>query len=538
MKALLIYPEFRAPSFWNFRETCKLTDARYTTPPLGLCTVGAMLPEDWDVRLVDRNVEPLEDSAIREADIVFLGTMIAQQPDCLELIQRIKAIGKTVVVGGPDPTSSPHIYADADHLVLGEGEVTLPMFLEDLAAGAPKKIYQSEAKANVQTTPVPRFELIKLDRYSYIGLQWSRGCPFNCEFCDIIELFGRVPRAKTPEQIVREMQKVYDLGYRGHVSFLDDNFIGNKKLVKQVLPEIKRWQEAHDWPFEFTTSATINLADDIELMKTMQEVGFFSIFIGIESPDEETLIDTQKPQNAHRSIAQSVQKIYAHGMFVIAGMIVGFDSEKQDVAPNMVECIEAASIPAVMAGMLAATPNTQLVRRLRAEGRLHEDFDRQGDGEGDHCTTGLNFVTIRPRTEILRDYLQVIESIYKPNAYFDRVLRVGLALDSSKRPFKIQARQKRLELKALWRATRRLGFAPGVWRPFWSTAFQLARKNPKSLRYAGLMMGLYLDLGPFSNYISREVRRAIAEEERNPSKTASRRGRETLSVAHRTPLAG
>ena len=519
-RALLIYPEFRSPSFWNLRETCKLADARYPSAPLGLCTVAALLPADWEVTLIDRNVEDWDDSLLDAADLVFMGAMMPQQRDCVELIQKAHEHGKRVVVGGPDPTGSPHIYDAADHLVLGEGEVTLPLFLADLAAGRPEKIYHDSTRANVPLSPTPRFELLKLDRYNHVGVQWCRGCPFNCEFCDIIELFGRVPRAKSSGQMLLELQKLYDLGYRGHVSLVDDNFIGNKKLVKQFLPDLRKWQEERNWPFEFSTEASINLADDSELMKTMQDVGFFMVFVGIESPDEATLLAMQKPQNAHRSIAESVRKIYAHGMFVIAGFIVGFDSETGSVARGIIDCVEAASIPVNVAGLLFAIPTTQLMRRLAAEGRLHADFDVMPEGVGDQCTGGLNFDTRRPRVDILEDYLKIIETLYTPESYFNRVLRVGLELDSSKRHFNPGHRHRLLETKVFWRMIRRLGIPRKTRYYFWRTLILAALKNPKSLRYAGLIMALYLDLGPFSEYVAANLRRTIATEKKNSSGTA------------------
>lgn len=519
-RALLVYPEFRWASFWNCRETCKLTDARYPTAPLGLCTVAALLPSDWDVRLVDRNVEEWDDSLLDTVDVVLTGGMMPQQRDCVELIRKARARGKMVIVGGPDATSSPHIYDDASHLVLGEGEVTLPLFLADLAAGTPKKIYQDSRKADIQASPTPRFELLKFDRYNHIGIQWCRGCPFSCEFCDIIELFGRVPRAKSSGQMLAELQKLYDLGYRGHVSLVDDNFIGNKKLAKQFLPELRTWLEERKWPFEFTTEASINLADDSELLKAMQEVGFFAIFVGIESPDETTLIAMQKRQNTHRSIAESIHKIYAHGMFVIAGFIIGFDTEMGSVARGIIDCIEAAGIPVNMAGLLFALPTTQLMRRLAAAGRLHDNFDVAPDGVGDQCTGGLNYNTCRPRLDILKDYLKVVETIYTAESYFNRVLKVGLELDSSKRRFKTGLRQGLLEVKGFWRMTRRLGLPRATRRHFWRTLIQAVLKNPKSLRYSGLMMAMYLDLGPFAEYVSGKIREAIEMEERNPSMVA------------------
>ncbi|MEO6595895.1 MAG: B12-binding domain-containing radical SAM protein, partial [Planctomycetota bacterium] len=455
-RALLINPEFRSPSFWNYRETCELVDGRYPAAPLGLCTVAAMLPADWEVRLVDRNVDEWDDSVIDWADVVLIGGMMPQQRDAVELITLARSKGKTVLVGGPDATSSPHLYDEASHLILGEAEVTLAPFLADFAAGTARKIYQDPKKADVQISPVPRFDLLTFSKYNHIGVQWCRGCPFQCEFCDIIELFGRVPRAKTTPQILKELQTLYDLGYRGHVDLVDDNFIGNKKLVKLFLPELKVWLEEHGWPFEFTTEASINLADDDVLMQQMKEVGFFAIFVGIESPDEATLVAMQKKQNTHRSIAESIQKIYAHGMFVNAGFILGFDSEKGSVARGLIDCIETTNIPVAMAGLLTALPTTQLTRRLATAGRLHENFDVAPEGEGDQCTAGLNFVTIRPRSEILADYLKVIETIYTPANYFARVARVGALLDSKTRRFKPGMRHRLRELKGFFRMTMRL----------------------------------------------------------------------------------
>jgi len=516
----LVYPEFRSDSFWNYRETCKLVDARYPAAPLGLCTVAALLPSDWEITLVDRNVEEWNDSYLDSADLIFTGGMMAQQLDCVDLIRRARAKGKRVVVGGPDATSSPHLYGDADHLVLGEGELTLPQFLADLSAGNPKKTYTDARKADVATSPTPRFDLLKLERYNHIGIQWCRGCPFSCEFCDIIELFGKVPRAKSDAQILAELQKLYDLGYRGHIDLVDDNFIGNKKLVKAFLPTLKKWLEERNWPFEFTTEASINLADDQVLMKAMQEVGFFAIFVGIESPDEATLIAMQKRQNTKRSIAESIHKIYAHGMFVNAGFIIGFDTEKGSVARGIIECIEETSIPVNMAGLLFALPTTQLTRRLAAAGRLHENFDVAPEGVGDQCTAGLNFDPCRPRLDILNDYLQVVENIYAPDAYFARVAKVATLLDSSQRRFKPGLKQWWKELKGFVRMASRLGMRRGTAAVFWKTMFGAIFKNPKSVRYAGSMMALYLHFGPFSRYVSGKIREAIAHEVKHPSRIA------------------
>lgn len=519
-KALLVHPEFRSPSFWNYTETCRLVGGRYPAAPLGLCTVAALLPADWELRLLDRNVDEWHDGMLDWADVVLIGGMMPQQRDAIELIQKARARGKVVLVGGPDATSSPHHYEEASHLILGEAEVTLPQFLADFAAGTARKIYQDAKKADVQASPVPRFDLLRFSKYNHIGVQWCRGCPFQCEFCDIIELFGRVPRAKTTPQMLKELQTLYDLGYRGHVDLVDDNFIGNKKLVKLFLPDLKVWLEEHGWPFEFTTEASINLADDPVLMQQMREVGFFAIFVGIESPDEATLVAMQKRQNTHRSIAESIRTIHRHGMFVNAGFILGFDSEQGSVARGLIECIEATDIPVAMAGLLTALPTTQLTRRLAAANRLPKDFDFVQEGEGDQCTAGLNFVTLRPRAEILADYLKVVETIYTPANYFARVARVGASLDSSARRFRPGLRHRLRELKGFFRLTMKLGFRRETRGPFWRTVLGSLWKNPKSIRYTGALIALYLHFGPFSRYVASRIRTALANEERKRSVTS------------------
>ena len=447
--------------------------------------------------------------------------MMPQQLDCLDLIRRARALGKKVVVGGPDPTSSPHLYMEADHLVLGEGELTVPKFVADLQRGEAKKVYQDGSKADMTQSPTPRFDLLRFNLYNHVGIQFCRGCPFNCEFCDIIELYGRKPRAKTPEQILRELETLHALGYRGHIDLVDDNFIGNKKLVKELLPRIKTWLEERDWPFEFSTEASINLADDPVLLEMMRDVGFFAIFVGIESPDEKTLTAMQKRQNTRRSIVDSIQKIYDHGIFVNAGFIIGFDSEQGRVAQGLIDCIEETAIPASMAGMLYALPNTQLSRRLKKEGRLHEHYDVQPDGETDQCTAGINFVPCRPREEILRDYLAVVETIYAPEAYFGRVLRVGKRLNSRRRRFKPSLGRQVKEFRGFLRLVKKMTLQQSTRGPFWGTLLKALWANPRSIRYTVSMMALYLHFGPFSRFVSQKINQAIEQERRTPSRVAS-----------------
>ena len=370
--ALLVYPRFDADTFWNFTRTAEVFGAKYPAPPLGLITLAALLPPSWSLRLVNRNTEELSDDDLAWADLVLTGGMMPQQSDTLDIVDLCHAHGKPVVVGGPGVTSFPHLYQAADFRVLGEAEDVIGKFVEAWEAGAREGQFEAEKfQVDVTKSPIPRFDLLKFDDYLHIGVQFSRGCPFTCEFCDIIELYGRVPRAKTNAQMLAELDALYRLGYRGHVDFVDDNLIGNKKAVKAFLPELAAWLEAHDYPFEFTTEASLNLADDAEFLMLMKRANFVGVFVGIESPDTATLIAMRKKQNTRRSIAESIHRLYAAGLFVTAGFIVGFDSETQSSADVMVELIEEAAIPVCMVGLLYALPNTQLTRRLEKEGRLH-----------------------------------------------------------------------------------------------------------------------------------------------------------------------
>lgn len=368
---LLVYPRFAADTFWNFAETCALFGAKYPAAPLGLITVAAMLPPSWTVRLIDRNAEDLTAADIAWADLVMTGGMLPQQRDTLEVVDLCHAQGKPVAIGGPAVTSTPHIYEKADFRVLGEAEGVIDAFIAAWNAGTREGVFEIEKfTVDVTKSPVPRFDLLNFDYYLHIGVQFSRGCPFTCEFCDIIELYGRVPRAKTNAQMLTELDELYRLGYRGHVDFVDDNLIGNKKAVRTFMPELKGWLERHDYPFEFTTEASVNLADDDDFLKAMSEANFVGVFVGIESPDADTLVAMKKKQNTRRSLVESIHKIYAAGIFVTAGFIVGFDSEKGSVADGMIKLIEEAAIPVCMVGLLYALPNTQLTRRLKI-GRAH-----------------------------------------------------------------------------------------------------------------------------------------------------------------------
>ncbi|MCZ8183933.1 MAG: radical SAM protein [Beijerinckiaceae bacterium] len=514
---LLVYPRFAAASFWNFRKTCEVVGARYPAIPLGLLTVAALLPQDWTIRLVDCNTGTLTDDDIDRADLIMTGGMLPQQPDSLSIIRRCKARGRPVVVGGPDATSSPQHYGEADFLVLGEAEPVLAEFVAAWNSGMRQGVFEAQKfTADVTASPVPRFDLLNFKHYLYVGVQYSRGCPFNCEFCDIIELFGRVPRAKTTEQMLGELDHLYALGYRGQVDFVDDNMIGNKKALKLFLPHLVDWQKKHGYPFEFSTEASVNLADDDVLLGMLRDAGFFLIFVGIESPDTETLVAMQKKQNTRRSLTDSINKIYGAGISVTAGFILGFDTERGGAAEGMIACIEDASIPVCMVGLLYALPNTQLTRRLEQEGRLHAGNDiAVEDDYGDQCTSGLNFETLRPRRDILVDYLSVLERIYTPGAYFSRLRVVGRKL---RRKGSVLPSSLPAALADLWRVTRVIWFMTAM-RPRWAmhvwwTLLDCGVRNPAAIRSVISIMALYLHLGPFSRDVMQSIRDQIARIDR------------------------
>jgi radical SAM superfamily enzyme YgiQ (UPF0313 family) len=507
---LMIFPKFCAHSFWNYIDTCKLVNVRYPTAPLGLITVASLLPGNWHVRLIDRNTQELGDADIDWADLVMTGGMLPQQADTLALIALCHAAGKPVVVGGPDATSSPHVYSAADFRVLGEAEGILAEFVSAWRRGATSGTYVAEKfQVDVTKSPAPRFDLLSFNHYLYIGVQFSRGCPFTCEFCDIIELYGRVPRTKTTPQILAELDALYALGYRGHLDFVDDNLVGNKKALKIFLPELAAWQKAHDYPFELSTEASINIADDPDLLQMMRQANFFGLFVGIESPDPDTLIATRKKQNTRRDLVASVHKIYAAGMFVTAGFIVGFDSETVPVADAMAAFIEDAAIPVCMVGLLYALPNTQLTRRLEREGRLHANHDIAPAGEQWQCTAGLNFATRRPEREILEDYKRILEKIYDPAVYAARLEKLAMLLDRSGQRRALPEGDIRRNVRALECVHRIATAIPETREPFWRAFNACAQVNPAALGFIIMLMAFYVHLGPFSRHVIAAIDRRI-----------------------------
>ncbi len=417
-RVLLVYPEIPA-TYWSFKYTLPFIDKRAAFPPLGLLTVAALLPGNYHVTLIDMNVTPLREKDILDSDLIFISSMIVQRESLERVIKLCNELQKPVVAGGPYPTSSFKKIQGVDHFVLNEAEVTLIPFIRDFERGRTKRVYRSDRKPDLKKIPVPRFDLIDMSNYTSMAIQYSRGCPFNCEFCDIIEMYGRIPRTKSPAQLINEMEALYGLGYRGSLFIVDDNFIGNKRNVKVLLGEIIEWQQTHGYPFAFFTEASINLADDNELMDLMAQAGFNMVFIGIETPVEETLSSVQKTQNTRVEMLSCINAIQKKGMEVSAGFIVGFDNDPINIFDLQIDFIQRSSIPMAMIGLLIALPNTQLYRRLASEQRIIDE----ASGNNTHDLQ-LNFIPRMDINKLIEGYKRIITEVYRPVNYFQRCLRL------------------------------------------------------------------------------------------------------------------
>jgi radical SAM superfamily enzyme YgiQ (UPF0313 family) len=417
MNILLVYPEY-PDTFWSFKHALKFVSKKASFPPLGLLTVAAMLPKEWNKRLIDMNATELKDGDINWADYVFISAMSIQSSSSDEVIQRCKKLNAKIVGGGPLFTSNPELYENLDHLVLNEAEITLPQFLEDLAKGETRKKYTTEDWAEISTTPLPLWELVKMKNYSSMNIQYSRGCPYDCDFCDITVLYGRRPRTKTKEQIIAELDVLYFSGWRGPVFFVDDNFIGNKvKLKKEILPAIAEWMDKRKSPFFLNTEASINLADDDDLMRLMVRAGFEAVFIGIESPNEESLIECNKNQNRNRDLISSIKRIQNFGLEVQGGFIVGFDNDPPSIFEKLTNFIQESGIVTAMVGLLNAPKGTKLEKRLENEGRLLKNFT------GNNTDFTINFIPQMSHKILLDGYKKILDTIYSPKYYYKRVTR-------------------------------------------------------------------------------------------------------------------
>jgi radical SAM superfamily enzyme YgiQ (UPF0313 family) len=458
---LLLYPRF-PKSFWSFEEALELIGKKALLPPLGLATVAAILPQEWSYKLVDCNVTTVTEAHWQWADIVLISAMIVQKEDFKNLILQAKQRGKKVAVGGPYPTALPKESQTlgVDYMILDEGEITLPLFVEAVKKGESAGVFRALEKPDVSQTPIPRFDLLDLQAYDCMSLQFSRGCPFQCEFCDIIVLYGRKPRTKTPQQLIAEMDRLYELGWRGRIFMVDDNFIGNKRNVKLMLREMKGWMAEHKYPFELLTEASVDLAQDPELMELMVACNFNCVFLGIETPDEESLTLTHKYQNTRNLLEEAVQTIAKSGLMVMAGFIIGFDGEKAGAGKRIVQFVEQSTIPIAFFSMLQALPDTALWKRLEKEGRLRH---QSGDI---NQTTLMNFIPTRPLEEIAREYVEAFWELYEPARFLDRAYRHYLMM-ADPHPQVGLKKPSWLELKALVKVCWQQGVIRDTRWQFW-----------------------------------------------------------------------
>jgi radical SAM superfamily enzyme YgiQ (UPF0313 family) len=483
MKILMIYPAY-PETFWSYKYALKFVSKKASLPPLGLLTVAALLPPEWEKKLVDLSAgDRLTDQHIKWADYVFIGAMSIQRKSVNELITRCKQLGATIVAGGPLFTTSFQDFGQVDYLVLNEAEVTLPEFLDDLQQGIPRRIYTSKEKADLKDSPVPAWELIDhLKKYNTLCLQYSRGCPFNCDFCDVTLLFGHKVRTKSPSQLVKELDKLYQLGWCEGVFVVDDNFIANKKkLHDEVLPAMIRWNEEKNHCFSFGTQASVNIADEEELMTMMVKAGFDSVFIGIETPNQESLQECHKDQNRNRDLIQSIHKVQHYGMQVTGGFIVGFDHDPPHIFDDMINFIQNSGIVTAMVGLLNAPIGTKLYHRLIKENR----FLRYPSGSNTDFT--INFIPKMDYRELLKGYQKILRTIYSPRYYYNRVLSLLKTLNVKQ--FKLRtSRFSWVYLAAFFRSIWYLGIWESgrvyYWKVFFWTLFHRPKFFPAAITYS------------------------------------------------------
>ncbi len=477
MKILFVYPDY-PDTFWSFKYALGFISKQASLPPLGLLTVASMLPEGWEKRLVDMNIEALEDRDILWADYVFISAMSVQKSSAESVIRRCGELGVKVVAGGPHFTTTPEEYEHVDHLVLNEAEITLPRFLEDLGKGRAKHLYASDEWADMTATPIPDWGLVKMKKYASMNIQYSRGCPFNCEFCNITVLYGKRPRTKDSAQVVAEMESLYEHGWRAGVFFVDDNFIGNrKKLKREILPDIIKWRNYRRHPFPLNTEASIDLADDDELLDLMVRAGFDTVFIGIESPHEASLAECNKNPNKRRDMMACVKKMQRMGLEVQGGFIVGFDNDPANIFEKVISFIQESGIATAMVGLLNAPRGTRLFHRLTSEGRLLKDVT------GDNTDFSMNFTPRMNRDALMNGYRRVVDTIYSPKNYYPRVMQF---LREYKRP--VRNKPSHLDLsgvKALLRSMLYLGVLGKerfhYWKLFFWSLFTRPRLFPLAI---------------------------------------------------------
>ena len=474
MKVLLICPQY-PDTLWSFKHTLRFLSKQANFPPLGLLTVAAMLPPEWEKKLVDMNADPLNNKDIEWADYVFISAMVVQQKSVREVINRCKKFGSKIVAGGPLFSAGYEHFSfdDIDYLVLGEAENTLPLFLEDLEKGCARHIYESKVRPDITTSPVPLWSLIDKKKYHSMNIQYSRGCPFDCEFCEITVMNGRKPRTKTAAQILDEIEILYDSGWRSSIFFVDDNFIGNRrKLKSEVLPAIIEWMKEKKYPFTFSTEVSINLADDEELMMLMTDAGFDTVFTGIETPNEESLSECNKITNKDRDLVASVKTLQNHGFHVRGGFIVGFDSDPPSIFRSQINFIQKSGIVTAMVGILNAPPETRLYKRLKKENRILPSLS------GDNTDGETNIVPKMPHEMLVHGYREILDTIYAPKLYYRRIktffdeYQPRSKVSTSVKPHHIVT-----VLKSIWT----LGVKEKGRKHYWNTLVSILFKKPKVL---------------------------------------------------------
>lgn len=481
MRILLVYPEF-PETFWGFSHALRFISKRAVEPPLGLLTIAALLPKEWEKKLVHLEVTRLKDKHLEWADMVFVSAMSIQRESVKKVIWKCKDKGVKIVAGGPLFSEGIDEFEGVDHFVLDEAEITLPVFLKDLETGRLEHVYKAGRGqyADIGETPVPMWELINMKHYATMNIQYSRGCPFNCDFCSIATLFGSKVRTKNTSQMIAELDRIYDLGWRGGVFIVDDNFIGNKqKLKKKVLPALVRWMNEKKHPFTFKTEVSINLADDDVLMAMMVKAGFDSVFVGIETPNEKSLEECNKNQNRGRDLEACVKKIQGLGLKVDAGFIMGFDSDEPSVFDRLVSFIQETGIVTAMVGLLHAPPGTNLSKRLKKEGRLIENFT------GNNTDLNINFIPKIDKDVLIEGYKKVIGKLYSPKQFYERVRTfVRDFTPMSPTPFTLSLR----DIKALVKSMARIGIAGKerlhYWRLFFWTLFHRPKLFPTAITCA------------------------------------------------------
>jgi len=473
MNILMVSPEF-PDTFWSFKHALSFVRKKASNPPLGLVTVAPMLPESWAKRLVDLNIEPLRDSDIRWADMVLISAMSVQRNSAEEIIKRAKTAGKTVVAGGPLFTGEYQEFPNVDHFILNEAELTLPPFLADLERGCPQRVYTTPEYADLAQTPVPAWDLVKMKYYDSMAIQYSRGCPYNCDFCNVTALLGHRPRTKSATQIVAELDRIYSLGWRRNIFFVDDNFIGNKRQIKEeILPALIEWRKGKTGCL-FLTEASINLADDQELMDMMTAAGFVSVFVGIETPDETSLTECHKTQNKGRDLVESVKRLQRNGLQVMGGFIVGFDSDSPSIFQRQVEFIQKSGIVTAMVGLLQAPVGTQLYQRMEQQGRLLKEMT------GDNTDGTTNIIPVMEPKVLFEGYKQLVGDLYSPKLFYERV-RTFL---SEYNPITATVNVEPQEIYAFFRSIFLLGIVGRERRQYWRLFFWSLFRQPKKFPLA------------------------------------------------------